>query len=155
MRAALSACGGCSDERFPGSPTVDGGPSEGNPETGPIVDPCAPPAIAAIVTPEPGASVSGRVALSGWATKDDVPLAEVEVTIDGRHVATARYGRPEPFVGPFMGGASRDPALPNVGFDAEIDVSALAPGVHHLGLVLRDAAGREEPGPQQPIEVVR
>ena len=119
------------------------------------IGPCAPPAIAAIVTPEPGASVSGRVALSGWATKDDVPLADVEVTIDGRHVATARYGRPEPFVAPFMGGASRDPALPNVGFDAEIDVSALAPGVHHLGLVLRDAAGREEPGPQQPIEVVR
>lgn len=45
LSVALSACGGCSDEPFPGSPTVDGGPSEGNPETGPIVDPCAPPAI--------------------------------------------------------------------------------------------------------------
>lgn len=121
----------------------------------PATGACDPPAIAYIVAPEAGAQVSGKVALTGWATKDDVPLAGVEVTIDGRRVATARYGRNEPFVARFTAGASRDPSLPNVGFDAEIDVSALPPGRHRLGLVLRDARNREEPGPQQAIEVVR
>ncbi|HET7843547.1 MAG TPA: glycosyltransferase family 39 protein, partial [Xanthomonadales bacterium] len=116
---------------------------------------CVPPAMAYIVSPAPDAEVAGRVVVTGWATKDDVPLVAVDATIDGRRVATASYGRDEPFVAPFLGGASRDPALPNVGFDAEIDVSALAPGRHRLGLVLRDAQGREEPGPQQDIVVVR
>jgi hypothetical protein len=42
---ALSACGGCSDEPLPGSPVDGGQPPDPNGEAGPIVDPCAPPAI--------------------------------------------------------------------------------------------------------------
>ena len=121
----------------------------------PAAGPCAPPALAYVVTPEPDARVSGRFAVSGWATKDDVPLVAVYVTIDGERVASARYGREEPFVAPFLGGAGRDPSLPHVGFDAEIDVTALAPGRHRLGLVLLDAHGVEEPGPTQAIVVGR
>lgn len=119
----------------------------------PATGPCAPPAIAAIVSPEPGTTIAGPLVVSGWATRDDTGLAGVDVTLDGKPVARASYGRDEPFVAPFLRGRSRDPNLPRVGFDATIDVSTLAPGVHRLGLLLRDASGAAEPGPQQSIRI--
>lgn len=109
--------------------------------------PCVTPALAYVDAPVSGAVVSGMLQVQGWAFKDGVGLARIELLVDGRPAGDAVYGRtfdlrpawPE----------STDPQHPNVGFDARLDVSALPPGRHWLGLRLHGHDGSVEDWQEQ------
>lgn len=115
---------------------------------------CVAPALAWIDAPARNAHVGDAIAVSGWAFKDGAGLAKVTVTLDGRPVAEARYGRAMADVAAFWR-ISTDPAQPRVGFDANVDLAGVAPGRHALGLVLYGRDGSVEPWPSQPIVVAR
>ena len=102
-------------------------------------------------TPSNGEKVSGVLAIKGWAFKDGVGLARVEVLVDGRSMGDARYGRA--FDVRQTWPDSTDPQHPAVGFDASLDTSTLAPGRHWLGLRLHGRDGSVEEWQEQPFEV--
>ncbi len=114
--------------------------------------PCVAPAMAWIDTPVSRAEVPSRFPVQGWAFKEGVGLKGVDVLIDGKPVARAGYGRPEPGVAAFWR-ISNDPQHPRVGFRAEIDASALPPGRHWLGLRLHGNDGSREDWEERPIDI--
>jgi len=121
----------------------------------PVEGPCTAPAMAWVDAPESGATVARRFAVDGWAFKDGVGLRRVEILIDGRPIADARYGlaRPEVvgFWAKWRAGGSTDPRQPNVGFRAEVDLSARPPGTYRLGLRLHGDDGAVEDWPERVV----
>ncbi|HMB42996.1 MAG TPA: glycosyltransferase family 39 protein, partial [Luteimonas sp.] len=115
---------------------------------------CIAPALAWIDTPAIDAKVSGKVDVSGWAFKDGIGIAGVDLTLDGKTIASANYGSAEPRVAAFWK-ISSDPQQPNVGFRASIDLTATAPGTHWLGLRVHGRGGSEEDWPEQPLRALR
>lgn len=113
---------------------------------------CALPAFAWIDTPLPGARLDAPFSVQGWAFKDEVGVRAVDVRIDGKVVARARYGLPAPHVAAYWQ-VSRDPAHPHVGFRAEVDPTALTPGTHWLDLLVHGNDGSSEPWPAQTFSV--
>ena len=101
--------------------------------------------------PSNGEKVSGTLAIKGWAFKDGVGLARVEVLVDGRSIGDARYGRVFDIRPAWPD--STDPQHPAVGFDASLDTTTLAPGRHWLGLRLHGRDGSVEAWQEQPFEV--
>ncbi|PKL96978.1 MAG: hypothetical protein CVV17_12965 [Gammaproteobacteria bacterium HGW-Gammaproteobacteria-7] len=119
----------------------------------PESDACVLPALAWIDQPPASSTVAGTVAVRGWAFKDGAGIASVDVLIDGRRVARARYGLPMPHVGEFWA-ISTDPAHPNVGFSARIDAATLEPGRRWLSIRIHGRDGSVEPMPAQSIRVI-
>jgi 4-amino-4-deoxy-L-arabinose transferase-like glycosyltransferase len=115
---------------------------------------CVAPALAWIDTPLAKQVLPARFSLDGWAFKEGVGLASVEVTLDGRPVARAAYGSAMPNVAQYWQG-STDPNQPNVGFHAEVDASGFADGRHWLGLRLHGGDGSIEPWPEQQVHIRR
>jgi len=113
--------------------------------------PCVAPAMAWINTPEPAAVVNGAIEVQGWAFKDGVGLAGVDVLVDGKKVAVADYGADYDVTGFWK--ISTDPYHPKVGFNARLDGLVLAPGRHWLGLRLHGRDGSVEDWQEQPFEV--
>lgn len=113
---------------------------------------CSAPALAWIDAPTRKATVSARFTVRGWAFKEGAGLAKVDVTVDGKRVATAAYGAAMPNVAEFWQ-VSNDPHHPNVGFTAEVDASAFAPGAHWLGLRLHGMDGSIETWSEQRIRI--
>lgn len=113
---------------------------------------CTLPALAWIDSPGRSDTVSGRVQVGGWAFKDGAGIAAVEILLDGKVVTMARYGDPQPRVAAYWHGSS-DPAHPDVGFTAQFDASAVAPGVHWLGLRLHGRDGSVEDWPEQRLVI--
>jgi 4-amino-4-deoxy-L-arabinose transferase-like glycosyltransferase len=111
---------------------------------------CVAPALSWIDRPTAKEKVSGTVRVEGWAFKEGVGIAAVDVLVDGRPVTRARYGLPMSNVAEYWQ-VSRDPNLPRVGFRADIDASALPPGPHWLQLRLHGADGSVETGPAQRL----
>lgn len=111
---------------------------------------CTTPAMAWLDRPVAGARVGQRFAVDGWAFKDGVGLARVEVLLDGAVVAQADYGRKQPGVAGFWK-ISSDPQHPRVGFHVRVDASALTPGRHWLGLRLHGRDGSVEDWSEQPV----
>ena len=116
--------------------------------------PCTTPAMAWLDAPVSGARVGRQFDIRGWAFKDGVGLARVDVLLDGRVVATADYGKlfaglqkawPE----------SNDPQHPDVGFSGHVDVrnSGVDAGRHWLGLRLHGRDGSIEDWAEQPVEI--
>ncbi len=116
---------------------------------------CTAPAMAWVDAPAAGRTVSRRFALQGWAFKDGVGLARVEVLLDGAPVAAAEYGLVRPEVSGFWAkwreGGSTDPQQPRVGFRADIDLGERMPGTYWLGLRLHGRDGSVEDWPEQAI----
>ena len=112
--------------------------------------PCITPALSYIDVPAPGARVAAAFDVAGWAFKDGVGLARVEVLLDGRVVAHARYGEANPGIAAFWK-TSTDPNHPNVYFRARI--AGAAPGAHWLGLRMHGADGSVEQSAEQRIVV--
>ena len=112
--------------------------------------PCITPALSYIDVPAPGARVAAAFDVAGWAFKDGVGLARVEVLLDGRVVAHARYGEANPGIAAFWK-TSTDPNHPNVYFRARIERAA--PGAHWLGLRMHGADGSVEQSAEQRIVV--
>lgn len=104
---------------------------------------CDYPALARMRQPDAGAHVSGNLIVSGWASVDGIGVARVEVLLDGRVAALARYGVEDVEVRS-QWPQSDDPAQPNVGFSARLDLRGIAPGAHTLALcvVARDGRAR-------------
>ena len=113
--------------------------------------PCVTPAMAWMDTPQFGAQVQGMVEVRGWAFKDGVGLARVELLLDGKPAGTVTYGRPYDITGFWK--ISSDPQHPNVGFDAQLDTTGLAPGKHWLGLRLHGNDGSVETWQEQAVIV--
>jgi 4-amino-4-deoxy-L-arabinose transferase-like glycosyltransferase len=115
---------------------------------------CTTPAIAWLDAPVAGARVPRTFDVSGWVFKDGVGLDRVEVTLDGKSVATARYGRPFPGLQQRWP-MSNDPQHPHVGFDAKVQLPEAVPtGRHWLGLRLYGRDGSIETWREQPIELI-
>lgn len=117
---------------------------------------CTTPAMAWIDVPAAGAGVGHEFDVKGWAFKDGVGLARIDVLLDGKAVASAPYGRayeglqhdwPE----------TNDPQHPNVGFSARVDLrkNDIAAGRHWLGLRLHGRDGSVEDWAEQPIDIGR
>lgn len=113
---------------------------------------CTLPAFAWIDTPESKAATARRFRVAGWAFKDGVGLKGVEILLDGKPVAEARYGLPSPGTAAYWK-ISTDPNHPNVGFSADVDLSSAKSGRHWLGLRLRGRDGSVEDWAEQPIQV--
>jgi hypothetical protein len=114
--------------------------------------PCTAPAMAWFDLPVSGARVGKTFAASGWAFKDGVGLKRVEVLLDGKTVAEPVYGLPSPGTASFWR-ISTDPNHPKVGFSAQVDAAAVAPGRHWLGLRLHGVDGSVEEWEEQPVEI--
>lgn len=114
--------------------------------------PCTTPAMAWIDAPVAGARLGPRFDVHGWAFKDGVGLSGVEVTLDGRVVARATYGRDFPGLQQVWP-MSNDPQHPKVGFDVRVDLGSagIAPGRHWLGLRLLGRDGSVETWSEQPV----
>ncbi len=111
---------------------------------------CTAPALAFLDAPGPSTTVGSQFAVAGWAFKDGVGLASVEILLDGRVVASAKYGQSKPEVAGFWK-ISNDPNQPRVGFSARI--TGAAPGRHWLGLRLHGADGSVEDWAEQHVTV--
>jgi len=114
---------------------------------------CNAPGLAWLDSPAAKQSVPSRFTMTGWAFKDGVGLSKVEVTLDGKVVATADYGVAMPNVADYWR-ISTDPQQPNVGFRAAVDASSFPPGLHWLGLRLHGVDGSIEPWAEQPIRIL-
>ncbi len=115
-----------------------------------LVGTCTTPALAFTDVPGPSADVGSSFDVAGWAFKDGVGLAAVEIMLDGRVAASANYGEPKPDVAGFWK-ISTDPNQPRTGFRARL--TGVASGVHWLGLRLHGADGSSEDWPEQRITV--
>lgn len=117
--------------------------------------PCVAPAMAWIDAPEAGATVPRKFAMTGWAFKDGVGLASVEVLLDGRPFGRAGYGLSRPEVVGFWAkwrdGGSTDPQQPNVGFRADLDLTGVPPGHHRITLRLHGRDGSVEDWVEHPV----
>jgi 4-amino-4-deoxy-L-arabinose transferase-like glycosyltransferase len=112
--------------------------------------PCTAPAMAFIDTPTPSAEVGSSFLVAGWAFKDGVGLRAVEVLLDGRVVAQARYGEANAGVADFWK-ISTDPNHPRVYFRARIEGAKA--GGRWLGLRLHGADGSVEDWVEQRVGV--
>lgn len=115
-------------------------------------EPCSTPSMAYIDQPAVGETLPNRFSVRGWAFRDGVGLASVDILLDGKPVARARYGVAQPEVATFWK-ISNDPQHPNVGFEAEVDATGLSPGLHWLGLRLTAWDGMVTEWPEQPIHI--
>ena len=113
---------------------------------------CKAPSLAYVDAPLVGAKSPRRFTVRGWAFRDGVGLASIDVLLDGQPVARARYGLPQQQVAQYWK-ISNDPHHPNVGFEAEVDASALAPGLHWLGLRLTGRDGAVMDWSEQPVRL--
>jgi hypothetical protein len=109
------------------------------------------PAIQPFVSidaPAANATLSGVVAVSGWAIENTNVagpngVASVAVLVDGTQVGTATYGGARTDVcGVFPGRVG----CPNVGWSYSLNVASLASGNHTLKVVATDTAGNTGSG---------
>ena len=118
---------------------------------------CVAPAMAWVDVPAEDDAVDRRFPVQGWAFKDGVGLARVEVLIDGEPVADAQYGLARPDVAGFWAtwrdAGSTDPQQPNVGFRADVDLGERLPGTYWLGLRLHGRDGSVEDWPEQVVRL--
>jgi 4-amino-4-deoxy-L-arabinose transferase-like glycosyltransferase len=114
---------------------------------------CMTPVVANIDVPAAGATVGRRFSVGGWAVKDVVGVTKVEVLVDGRVVAEATDASANEWLTVFLKGASRDPRMPRVQFNVEVDAGALPAGRHWLGLRLTGGDGSVETWAEQPVVV--
>ena len=114
---------------------------------------CITPVVANIDVPAAGARVDRRFRVGGWAVKDVVGVAKVEVLLDGRVVAVASDAGANEWLRGFLKDASRDPRMPRVQFTAEVDAGAVPAGRHWLGLRVTGGDGSVETWAEQPMEI--
>ena len=113
---------------------------------------CSTPAMAYVDAPSAGARVARHFTVRGWAFRDGVGLARIDILLDGKPVAMATYGIPQPGVAEYWK-ISTDAQHPRVGFEAKVDASALAPGLHWLGLRLTGNDGVVVDWAEQPVRI--
>ena len=95
------------------------------------------PTFGNVDVPAQNRTVSGTVAVSGWAI-DNRGVAKVEVFLDGTRVGQATYGLAREDVDRDYPGLT---GAPNFGFVYQLDTRASANGSHVLEVRASDAAG--------------
>ena len=113
---------------------------------------CTTPAMAWFDTPIVDATVARTFEVAGWAFKDGVGLAGIDVLLDGKAVGKAEYGLASPGTAVYWK-ISNDPQHPRVGFHARVDAGKFAPGRHWLGLRLHGRDGSGEDWKEQPLAI--
>jgi hypothetical protein len=107
----------------------------------------APPPAVWIDAPTSGATISGIVAISGWAVDNAVAvgtaISSVQVKVDGTVVGTATYGLSRPDVCAAFPGR---PGCPNVGYSYSLNTSTLSPGSHTITVTATDSDGTPDSG---------
>jgi len=93
--------------------------------------------------------------VEGWAIKDVAGVAGVVVTLDGKPVAEARYGRENAWPMKFYRGRVKDPNQLRVGFTASVDATGIEPGRHWLGLEIIGKDRSHEIWEEKPIILLR
>lgn len=116
--------------------------------------PCVTPALANIDIPAGGERVAAVFSVEGWAIKDVAGVAGVVVTLDGKPVSEARYGRENAWPSRFYRGRSKDPNQLRNGFTANVDATGIAPGRHWLGLEIRGKDDSREIWEEKPIILI-
>jgi hypothetical protein len=110
------------------------------------VVPPGPPAVY-IDSLSPGATISGRVVVSGWAIDNATTVAAaisgVQIKVDGALAGTANYGITRSDVCAAFPGRS---GCPNVGFTSSLNASSLSPGMHTITAVATDSDGSLDMG---------
>ena len=100
-----------------------------------------------IDSPPSGATLSGTVAISGWAldnmTTIGTAIANVQVLVDGALVGTATYGSLRNDVCAAYPGR---PGCPNVGFTYQLNAGSLSAGTHTLTVVATDTDSAPDSG---------
>jgi 4-amino-4-deoxy-L-arabinose transferase-like glycosyltransferase len=114
---------------------------------------CTAPAMAYIDTPQRRARVPRDFQATGWAFKDGVGIARVEITLDGETIGVADYGQFHAGIRGFWR-ESNDPQHPYVAWTARVRVGPVSPGLHWLGLRLIGRDGSVEDWPEQPLRIV-
>ncbi|WP_299341751.1 glycosyltransferase family 39 protein [uncultured Pseudoxanthomonas sp.] len=114
---------------------------------------CITPVVANIDVPSAGARVGRRFTVGGWAVKDVVGVAKVEVLLDGRAVAETTQAGANDWLRTFLKGASRDPRMPVVQFRADVDAGDMPAGRHWLGLRVTGGDGSVETWAEQPVDI--
>lgn len=114
---------------------------------------CTAPAMAYIDSPRAKARVSRDFEVAGWAFKDGVGIARVEVTLDGEVIGVADYGQQHVGIRGYWR-ESNDPQHPYVAWTARVRAGSVSPGVHWLGLRLTGRDGSVEQWSEQPLRIV-
>lgn len=112
---------------------------------------CVTPALAHINAPAAGDAVPSRFEVQGWAIKDVAGVAGITITLNGRPVAQADYGRHDAWPQRFYRERSKDPNHPAVAFHAVVDAAGLPPGRYWLGLRIHGRDGSTEAWAEQPV----
>jgi len=85
--------------------------------------------------PAGGNTITGVATVSGW-TFGTVPVAKVEILVDGTVDGTASYGSPRPDV------ATGYPGVPvNIGFSYPLNTTRYSNGLHTLNVRATDSSG--------------
>lgn len=114
--------------------------------------PCVAPALAWIDAPAPGERIAGDVLVHGWAMKEGVGVARVEVVVGDRVLAEAELGHLREDLRDFWGDIG-DPGSPRLGFRALIDADRLPRGRQRIALRLTGGDGSVETLAEQWVEV--
>jgi hypothetical protein len=104
-----------------------------------ITTPTEAPAVY-VESPSPGAFVSGKLNVTGWAmdagTPDATAISTVQIQVDGTPVGTATYGLKRTDI---CANGDPRPGCPNVGFTYALDTTALTPGPHFITAIATDS----------------
>jgi hypothetical protein len=119
-------------------------PSETGDVPAPSATSTAPAPSVTVDAPTSGATLSGTIAIRGWAMekKGDSgfePVRSVAIFVDGNQIGTATYGTARPDVCAVFPGRSD---CPGVGWVYDLDVSAVLEGSHVVKIVATDTSGR-------------
>jgi hypothetical protein len=136
---------------FPGTHllTVSATDSDTNPDSGTWSVPFQVPPLpnVHIDSPADGATVSGNVAIAGWAIDNTAAvgtaISSVLVLVDGVTVGAAIYGISRPDVCNAYPGR---PGCPNVGFAYQLDTTSFSPGQHKITVTATNSAGTPRTG---------
>ena len=103
-----------------------------------VFDDIMPP-FGTIDVPRQGDTISGVASLDGWAI-DNLGVDSIELTVDGKRLALASYGRQREDVARDYPGL---PGSPYFGFSLQFDSRTLSNGQHKLEAIARDSSGNE------------
>jgi len=122
--------------------TSSGGQSSTDNTTFTVANLASSPIVIGVDRPVVGESLSGLVAIGGWAIDktSGVAISGVAILVDGVSRGAASYGGARPDVCAVFG---NEAGCPNVGWNALLDTTLLANGAHTLEVQVSSIDGHE------------